>query len=201
VQDQLFRFLETAEFSRTGDAATRSADVRVLAGLDGDPEAAVREGRLRVDLLARLDVVRIAIPPLRARRTDLPLLALRVVDEVAARLECAPLTLAPSALRVLARYDFPNDNADELAGDVEELYATLGAGANVSSRDLPAKFVQGDPSTSEHYSEAVRAFKAQIITNAVHEAGGSRVRAAERLGLHPSNLSRMVRDLDLDEVL
>jgi DNA-binding NtrC family response regulator len=200
VQGMLHRFLELGEFARVGESRVRRSDVRVLAGIAGDPAEAVRGERLRSDLLARLDVMRIPIAPLRQRRNDVPLIAVRLMQESAGRHGIAPPELAPSALRVMTRYDYP-ENVDELAGEIEELCAGAGPAATVTSRDLSAKFVQGDPSTSEHYSEAVRAFKAQIITDAVMESGGHRSRAAERLGLHPSNLSRMIRDLELDDVL
>ena len=61
-------------------------------------------------------------------------------------------------------------------------------------------FLRGDPASIDEYSEAVRAFKAQIISNAISESGGNRARAAEKLGLHRSNLTRMIRDLGLEEL-
>jgi two-component system response regulator AtoC len=200
AQGLLHRFLELGEFQRVGESRVRQADVRIIASTSIDPALASREGDLRADLVTRVDLMRIVVPPLRHRRNDVPLLAARMADECAARRGTAPLELAPSALQVLCRYDYP-ENADELLGEIEGLYAALEPGATVTSRDLSAKFIQGDPSTAELYSEAVRAFKAQLITTAVAEAGGHRARAAERLGLHPSNLSRMVRDLELDDVL
>lgn len=200
VQGMLFRFLEEGEFERMGESRTRQTDVRVLASIEGDPGAAMREDRMRRDLLGRLDVMRIPIGPLRNRRQDVPLIAFRLMQEHSGREGIAAPVLAPSALRLLSLYEYP-ENVDELAGEIAEICATARPGATITSRDLSAKFVQGDPSTAEHYSEAVRAFKAQIITNAVVESGGHRTRAAERLGIHPSNLSRMVRELELEEVL
>ena len=200
IQSVLVRFLATGCFERLGEATTRRADVRILCSMSTDPQASVREGQLRPDLAEELDLLRVTIPPLRTRRTDIPLLAAHLVSEEARRREVTPLELAPSALRVLSQYDFPG-NLAELVAEIELLYTTLEPGSRVSSQDLGPRFVQGDPSTAEYYSEAVRAFKAQLISTAVREAGGNRARAAERLGLHRSNLTRMIRDLELDSVL
>lgn len=200
AQGLLHRFLELGEFQRVGESRVRIADVRLLGSTSIDPKEAVRDFDLRGDLLARLDLMRILVPPLRHRRNDIPILAETLAEECAARRGVAALSLGPSALRVLSRYDYP-ENTDELRGELEGLCALLEPGTTVSSRYLSAKFIQGDPATAEFYSEAVRAFKAQLITTAIVEAGGHRAQAAERLGLHPSNLSRMVRDLELDDIL
>lgn len=198
LQGMLYRFLELGEIQRVGESRVRSADVRVLASLAERPKAG--SGGLRDDLLARLAVMTIELPPLRKRRNDIALLAARLSERCAAERGVAPLELTPSALRVLSLYDFP-ENALELRGELEALYEVAEPGSRVTSRELSGKFIQGDPVIAEHYSEAVRAFKAQLITTAVSESAGHRGRAAKRLGLHPSNLSRMIRDLELDEVL
>ena len=200
LQSVLLRFIRTGCFERIGESRVRSAQVRLLTSTTGDPRASVRDGRLRQDLLQELDRLRVNLPPLRSRRNDIPLLAAQLLAEHGRLRGVDPLTFAPSALRVLSRYDFPG-NLGELEGEIELLYTTLDPGSRVTSQDLGPRFVQGDPSTAEHYSEAVRAFKAQLISNAVREAGGNRARAAERLGLHRSNLTRMIRDLELDSVL
>lgn len=201
AQSVLFRFLEVGEYQRMGETSLRrAADVRVLSSTSLGLEEPVAQGLFRRDLAERLEVVRIAIPPLRARRGCIPMLAVHLVQATAVRLGVPPPALAPSALRVLSRYDFPG-NIDELAAEIEQLVATLPPGAQLTPRDLSAKFVHGDPASLELYSEAVRAFKAQIISHAVAEAGGSRARAAERLGLHRSNLTRMIRELGLNDIL
>jgi len=199
VQAMLFRFLELGEFQRVGESRVRTARLQLVASATEDP-ASQTDPTLREDLVARVAVQKIQLLPLRKRRADVPLLAARLSEDIAADLGVASFEFEPSALRVLSRYDYP-ENVLELRAELEALYQVAKPGSRITSRDLSAKFVQGDASTAELYSEAVRAFKAQIIANAVHEAGGHRSRAAERLGLHPSNLSRMVRELELDDVL
>lgn len=200
AQGMLHRFVELGEFQRVGESRVRTAEPRILGSVSVEPAEAIRDHGLREDLAIRLGAMRISLPPLRQRRSDIPVLSMQLAEESAAMRGVAPLHIGPSALHVLSQYDYP-DNADELRGEFEWLTAKLEPGSTITSRDLSAKFVQADPSTSEFYTEAVRAFKAQLITNAIVEEGGHRARAAERLGLHPSNLSRMVRDLELDDVL
>lgn len=200
TQGVLFRFLETGAYERLGSMGSRKCDVRVFGTCRNGLAAVVGEGVFRRDLAERLSATRIAIPSLRERRADIPLLARHLVQASAAALGVVPPVVAPSALRVISRYDFPG-NVDELDGEMENLVAGAVPGATVASRDLPAKFVHGDPASQEFYSEAVRAFKAQIISQAVSEAKGNRARAAERLGLHRSNLTRMIRELGLNDIL
>ena len=95
LQVALLRFLELGEFRRLGETRTRRAGVRVVAATSGDPEEAVRAGRLRRDLLYRLDVMRIVLPPLRERRSDVPLLVAHFNHDTARQLDAPPLAFAP----------------------------------------------------------------------------------------------------------
>jgi DNA-binding NtrC family response regulator len=197
LQGVLLRFLEVGEYQRVGETRVRSSEVRTIAATDVDLGGAVREGHFRPELRNRLEAIRIAIPPLRRRRQDIPLLAAHLMEQIAERLGAEPLDLAPATLRTLSRHGLPG-NADQLCQEIERLLRTLEAGHRVSPRDLAPAFLSGDPASIEEYSGAVRAFKAQIISTAIAECGGHRARAAEKLGLHRSNLTRMIRDLDLE---
>jgi DNA-binding NtrC family response regulator len=200
LQGVLLRFLEVGEYQRVGETSVRRSEVRIISATDADLGAAVREGRFRPDLRSRLEAIRIAIPPLRSRRQDIPLLAVHLMNRIAERLEFPPLELAPATLRTLSRHDLPG-NADQLCEEMERLLRTFEAGHRVFPRDLAPAFLYGDPGSIDEYSDAVRAFKAQIISSAIEECGGHRARAAEKLGLHRSNLTRMIRDLGLDGLL
>jgi len=197
IQAALLRFLELGEFRRLGETQVRHADVRIVAAMHLGVDEALATGRVRRDLHFRLDVFRIEVPPLRERSGDLPELATRIADEVAKRLDCAPLTLSPDALAVLARHPFPG-NVRELRNEIERLYAMCGGGVAVDAEMLSERLRSGDPQSAGGYAEAVRAFKQRLLHDALARSGGSRSVAARALGLHPSNLIRMIRELAID---
>lgn len=200
LQGVLLRLLETGRFERIGETRTREARVRVVATTTEGLEAAVREGRFRRDLLARLCAIPITLSPLRTRRRDIPEIVMHLLRDEAQRLGVSPLRLASPALDRLSRYEFPG-NLRELAEEVERLYGTLEPGSTVAVGDLAARIRQSDELEIREYSPAVRAFKRRLVSTIVAECEGNQARAAEELGLHRSNLSRIIRDLDLLDVV
>ncbi len=197
TQAALLRFLELGEFRRLGDTAVRRSDVRVIAALQLDVDEALSSGRVRGDLHFRLDVFRIAIPPLRERPDDVVEIARSLVEEVARRLGCEPLELQPDALEALRGHDFPG-NVRELRNEIDRLYAFHGGGVPIGASLLSPRLRGADPWSARGYGEAVRTFKTRILTEALERYGGSRSAAARELGLHPSNLMRMIRELEID---
>jgi DNA-binding NtrC family response regulator len=204
AQHGIFRFLEVGEFQRVGETRVREADVRVVAGRElglgssrGSPPPAAG---LRADLVARLDAQRIDVPPLRSRSEDLALVVSRIAGDMADRLGVAPLRFDPTALRVLQTRELPG-NGDDVAAEIERLQATCPPGINLGPADLGSGAPDSPAAHAaipEHYADAVRTFKIQLIQRALREARGNRARAAQRLGIHRSNLSRMIRDLGLE---
>ena len=197
TQAALLRFLELGEFRRLGETHVRRSDARVIAALHLDVDEALETGRVRRDLLFRLDVFRIAIPPLRDRLEDVPELVARIVVDVAHRLGRPPLALGPGALETLRSHAFPG-NVRELRNEIERLYATCGPGAEVGGEALSPRLRQADPWSAGGYAEAVRTFKKRLVQGALARSGGSRSAAARELRLHPSNLMRMIRELGID---
>jgi len=197
VQAALLRFLELREFRRLGETEVRHADVRIVAAMQLGVDEALESGRVRRDLLFRLDVFRIPLPPLRERSEDVPELAAGIADEVAKRLGREPLALSAAALATLCRYAFPG-NVRELRNEIERLYATRVVTGPVGVEELSPRIRGGHAKSSGGYTEAVRAFKLQLVREALSRSGGSRSLAARGLGLHPSNLMRMIRDLGID---
>ena len=194
LQGALLRFLELGEYRRLGETRVRTANARIIAATHRDVDEANRSGEFRSDLLYRLDVVRISIPPLRERGEDLPLLAAHCIQRVARRLGVEPLQLDPGASALLASYDYPG-NVRELENEIERLYAFLPAGSTVHEASLSPKLAGNEAGSARGYADLVKSFKIRLVENALREAGGNRSRAAERLGVHRSNLGRMIRDL------
>jgi len=196
VQGALLRFLELREYRRLGDTRPRRADVRVMAATHVDLDAATTEGAFRRDLVYRLDVLRIDVPPLRERGDDIEPLLRHAVDRVARRLGRPSLSIGSTLLEALARHPFPG-NVRELENEVERLYATLEPGDTAEARHLSARLRESDPAAQRTYGAALRAFKVRLVAGALRDGGGSHAEAARLLGVHRSNLARMVRELGL----
>jgi transcriptional regulator with PAS, ATPase and Fis domain len=197
VQAALLRFLELREFRRLGETETRRADVRIIAAMQLGVDEALATGRVRGDLHFRLDVFRIEVPPLRERREDVPELIAALSSEIAERLGHAPLAFAPDAMEALCRHPFPG-NVRELRNEIERLYAMRAGDAPVRVAELSARIRAADPESAGSYADAVRTFKLSLVRGALARSGGSRSSAARELGLHPSNLTRMIRELGID---
>jgi two-component system, NtrC family, response regulator AlgB len=118
LQAKLLRFLQEKKFERLGENLTRTADVRIVAATNRDLEAEVKAGRFREDLLYRLNVVEVTVPPLRERTEDVVLLARSFVSFFAHTAGRANLELSPAGERTLATYRWPG-NVRELRNAIE----------------------------------------------------------------------------------
>ncbi len=158
LQPKLLRFLQEREYERVGDATTRKADVRLLAATNADLESAVREGRFREDLLYRLNVIQIEIPPLRERSEDIPALAGRLLAFYGRSHHRRFVGFTEEAHAALKGYPWPG-NIRELRNVVErasilcpsERIGVAYLPAAVSPRDIPPKV--GDPVRLEEIEE------------------------------------------------
>ncbi len=118
LQAKLLRFLQEKRFERVGETRTRSANVRIVAATNRALEAEVKEGRFREDLLYRLNVVEVTVPPLRERTADILPLARRFVAFFARHTHRQPPELSPAAEQVLVAYGWPG-NVRELRNAIE----------------------------------------------------------------------------------
>jgi NtrC-family two-component system response regulator AlgB len=134
LQPKLLRFLEDRRYERVGDPATRQADVRILAATNRDLEAATRDGRFREDLLYRLNVIVIELPPLRERPEDVPALAERFLDHFRRRRGRPDFAFSSAARQALAFHSWPG-NLRELRNAVERA-TMLAPAASVEPEDL-----------------------------------------------------------------
>lgn len=140
TQVKLLRFLQQQEFERVGGNETLSVDVRILAATNRDLEEAVQQNHFRQDLYYRLNVINIQLPPLRARRDDIPLLTKHFVHKYSAQNNKQITEIAPETLDILQDYEWP--------GNVRELENTVEHAVVLCNRDkitpahLPANFGQ-----------------------------------------------------------
>jgi two-component system nitrogen regulation response regulator NtrX len=202
AQAKLLRVLETGVVERLGGEKPVSVDVRVIAATNKDLARLAREGRFREDLLFRLDVLPIAIPPLRERPEDVPPLVEHFAARQAARLG-RPVRFDAAAVQLLAAYAWPG-NVRELANIVERL-AILAAGETVTADDVARVLPQdgGSAAAAERWTDvalsaALDSFERTLIARALSAARGNVAEAARRLATDRANLYRRMRRLGLE---
>lgn len=202
LQAKLLRVLQEREFERVGGTAPIRADIRLVAATNRNLEEGVQAGTFRRDLYYRLNVITIEVPPLRARREDIPLLASYFLAKYAEKLPRRVLGFSPAARWRLKAYDWPG-NVRELENTVERAMV-LGTQDLIQVEDLPESILERDlpPGMGEgRYHDVVKATKRSLILAALSGAKGNHQEAARQLGLNPTYLSRLIRNLDLKTAL
>ena len=200
IQAKLLRALQTQQFERVGGTRSIKVDVRAIAATNRDLEAAVKAGQFREDLYYRLNVVSIPMPPLRERREDIPLLAAFFVAEYSRKCKRRVTGISPEARRLLCAYDWPG-NVRQLENAIERA-VVLGATELIVPEDLPETVMEAERNvdqSSAGYHETIREAKRQLITRTLHQTAGNFTEAAKLLGIHPNNLHRLVRNLNIRE--
>jgi DNA-binding NtrC family response regulator len=137
MQVDLLRVLESKEFTRVGGTKSVKVDFRVICATNDDLEKAVEEGRFREDFYYRINVFTIEAPPLRARRSDIPLLARYFLRRFAGQMDKRITDLSPEAMEILAEYDWPG-NVRELANAIERAMV-VGKPPCIRPDDLPVR--------------------------------------------------------------
>jgi transcriptional regulator with GAF, ATPase, and Fis domain len=190
AQAKVLRTIQDGEIRRVGENVSRRVDVRLIAATNRDLTGEARSGRFRFDLLYRLDVVRIVVPPLRERREDIPVLAERFWTEATAHLG-SRATLARPTLAALAGYDWPG-NVRELQNVLAALAVRTPRRGVVGPTALPDVFRTAVPATSCRLDVARRTFEERFVRAALVRTGGHRAHAAEELGLTRQGLTKLM---------
>jgi len=183
LQVKLLRVLQEREFERVGSSRPIKVDVRLLAATHRDLEALVREGRFREDLYYRINVVTIALPPLRERREDLPPLIEHFLRAFAGKNGKTVRGLTREAREALLRYDYPG-NIRELENLIERA-VVLTRDDVIGVEDLPLTLETPAPGSGEGAGliAAVEGLERRMIREALGKADGTQTRAAELLGI------------------
>ena len=195
AQAKLLRVLQQAEIRRLGEAFSRRVDVRLVTATNRSLADEVRAGRFRQDLLYRLDVIRIRIPPLRDRPEDIPLLARRFWSPAAERAGTRAV-LSHAVLGELARYHWPG-NVRELQNAIAALAVAAPSRGVVRPSLLPAAITGATKVSSCRLFDARRQFERRFIEVALARAGGSRTRAAQQLGVSRQGLLKLMARLGI----
>jgi Nif-specific regulatory protein len=201
LQAKLLRVLQEREFERVGGTQTIPLDVRLIAASNRDLSAEVQRGAFREDLYHRLNVVVIRSPALRERAEDIPLLADYFVRSAAARCHRRVSGISSKAKRALMAYPWPG-NVRELANAMERA-VVLGESDEIQVEDLPETVfeVPKPPGGVAPILASVGDAKRDSIVRAWTEARGDYKIAAQRLGVHPNSLLRLIRNLGLRDIL
>jgi two-component system, NtrC family, response regulator HydG len=200
LQAKLLRALQEREFERVGGTRPLRVDFRLIAATNRDLDTAVRDGSFRQDLFYRLNVVTLALPPLRDRREDIPALADYFVRKHGPKAGRRVLGLHPDALTRLVKYDWPG-NVRELENVIEQALA-LGLAERITVDDLPPSLSSVPRRLgSLNYHETIEGTKRDLILRAFEQADHSHTAAARLLGVHPNYLHRLLRNFDLRRTL
>jgi DNA-binding NtrC family response regulator len=196
AQAKLLRVIQQQEIRRVGESFSRKVDVRIIAAANRDMRAEAAAARFRQDLLYRLDVIRIQIPPLRDRPDDIPLLAEHCWQTATARTG-SRARLAPATLSELARYSWPG-NVRELQNVVAALAVAAPHRGWVRPALLPAIIGAATTVSATRLADARLQFERRFVEVALARAGGNRARAARALGLSRQGLLKTLARLGLD---
>jgi two-component system response regulator AtoC len=196
LQVKLLRVLETGTFNRVGSTEMQRADVRVLGATNRVPERAVVEGKLREDLLYRLNVFPIRLPPLRERREDVALLADHFLAEICKE-EGKEKRLSKSAYQRMNEYDWPG-NVRELRNVVQRAYV-MASGATISDEWLELQAghsARGDPASilSVPIGTTLAEMERSLIFATLEHFEGNKERTAAALGVSLKTLYNRLKD-------
>ncbi len=197
AQAKILRVLQEGEVRRIGENFTRPFDARLVAATNRALRAEADAGRFRQDLLYRLDVIRINVPPLRERIEDIPLLAARFWRQSAERIG-SKAVLGQTAVSALARYDWPG-NVRELQNVLTALVVAVPPRGVVGASALPAAIARAAQiSTLESLESARLKFEERFVRAALARTAGHRGQAAAALGLSRQGLAKLMQRLHLN---
>jgi DNA-binding NtrC family response regulator len=207
TQAKVLRALENRTIERLGGTQSIPVDVRVISATHRNLPEEIRDGKFREDLFYRLRVITVELPPLRAHKEDVPLLAAAFVQMHGARLD-RQATLSREALTALERYDWPG-NVRELKNALERAMV-LCRGDEIGVADLPAEVASGEIPlhkssnglgdngfTEKDFREAKRKFEVAYLTKQLSDHRWNVSRTAATIGLHRQSLQEKLRELGI----
>ncbi|GFE78343.1 sigma-54-dependent Fis family transcriptional regulator [Steroidobacter agaridevorans] len=219
LQTRLLRVLAEGEFYRVGGQVPVRVDVRVIAATHQDLEGRVKQNLFREDLLHRLNVIRIEVPPLRQRREDIPELLMHYLTEAAVELGVESKVLTPEAAAALSNFDWPG-NVRQVVNACRRLTVTA-PGREIKAEDIPADLggVPGPAKLQDEWTrqltnwaekrlaagetplldDAMPEFERTLIRAALRKAEGGRQEAAKLLGWGRNTLTRKLKELAMDD--
>ncbi len=191
TQIKLLRVIEERQIMRVGSNEPVPVDVRLLAATNADLQQLVKEKKFREDLFFRLNVVTIHMPPLRDRKTDIPLLTQNFIQELAHRYHKQITAITPEAANAFARYDWPG-NIRELRNCIESMIVVTRDNI-LGEDDLPDHIRPGRlalPAPKDLSGMSLQQAELELIRTTLEECSGNRKEAAKKLGIGERTLYR-----------
>jgi len=196
MQAKLLRALQQKEVKPVGATERRPINVRIVAATNRDLEQATKTAAFRQDLYFRLNVVQIKLPPLRERKSDIPLLVASFLEKFSGASE-APREMTEDAMRRLMAYDWPG-NVRELENAIERAVA-LGSGPYVSVHDLPSnlQYPTTERAPSKDEILPLEELERRAILSTLQQTGGDKQAAARVLGIGKTTLYRKLKQYQI----
>jgi two-component system response regulator GlrR len=195
MQAKILRVLENMEFYPLGSGKTVRVDARVITASNRDLEEEVRKGRFRNDLFYRIHVITIELPPLRERKSDIPLLARYFLKKLATKMNKDVVAFSPSALQKLMSHDWPG-NVRELENTIESAVAMTVRNIIADELILPSK--TSLPGPLKHFKDAKQDFERDYLLQLIELTRGNVSQAAKLAGKHRADLYELLKKYDLD---
>lgn len=203
TQVKLLRVMQDKEFMRLGGTKTIKVDVRIIAATNTDLEELIQQKVFRKDLFYRLNVIKIELPPLRARKEDIPLLVKHFIELYSRENNKEVEGVSEEVMEILMDYDWPG-NVRELENVVER--AVVLSKSKIITKELLPPFLlnKSQPRIEEmndsglNLKEKTLEFQKKLIIIALKKAGGVQKKAAQMLGLKPTTLNEMIKRLKID---
>lgn len=199
VQSSLLRVLEERAVVPVGDTRPRPIDVRIIAASNQDLQVLTREGKFREDLLYRLDVVRLQLPPLRQRRQDIPLLAHHFLDKYSREMNKHVTGITNAGMRALLGHEW-RGNVRELENVIERS-VIFAEGREIDQQDLPFQAADTGPDDGEDLKSALTQFERQHIIYSLRRHRYDKTETARHLGIGISSLYRKLEELNIPKDL
>jgi len=210
LQVKLLRVLQNREIEPVGATSIKKVDVRIIAATNQPLDDLVAERRMREDLYYRLSVIPIHLPPLRERRSDIPLLVSHFLEKFGHGRHRTITGIDQPALDALSRYDWPG-NVRELENLIERLTILKGSGT-ITLADIPERYRSGSASPSEAslpvtlpekgfcLNTVVEEFENRMIIQALERTGGNKKEAAQLLNLKRTTLIEKLKKRQLGRI-
>jgi two-component system response regulator HydG len=197
LQAKLLRALQEREVKPVGSTELRRIDVRIIAATNRDLDSAIKAGAFRQDLYFRLNVVQIKLPPLRERKSDIPLLVTSFLEKFSASQQTSR-DISEDAMRQLIAYDWPG-NVRELENAIERAVA-LGSGPILHVGDLPSNLQYPTSERLPEKNELVplEELERRAILRTLRETAGDKLAAARILGIGKTTLYRKLKQYNLE---